>query len=96
MNSLFLTNTIQTTNFTKGKLNKIVNEQRVSIAKLESEIDSLDQYSSQENVLFTNLLIDESHSCEDQVINICNELGVDVAPDDLVATHPLPGEKENG
>ena len=77
-------------------LNNIVNEQRVTIAKLESEIDSLDQYSRRENVLFTNLLIDDAHSCEAQVIDICNELGVDVAPDDLVATHPLPGKKGKG
>ena len=74
-------------------LNCVVNDQSLKIAKLEADLDSLDQYSRRENVCFTNLLIDETHPCETQIINICHELGVDVTSDDFVATHPLPGKK---
>ena len=41
---------------------------------------------------FTNLLVDKDHPCEDQVVNLCSELGVDVVKEDLVAAHPLPGK----
>ena len=73
-----------------------VNDQKLSIANLEAELEALQQYSRRENVCFSNLKIDDDHTCEAQVIDICNELGVEVSPDDLVATHPLPGKKGRG
>ena len=73
---------------------KTVCDQNVTIANLEAAIDNLQQYSRRENVCFSNLKVDESNPCTDQVINICNELGVDVTPEDLVAAHPLPAGKK--
>lgn len=75
------------------RLNGVISLQNAQISKLEANIDSLDQYSRRENVCFTNLLVDSAHTCEDQVINMCGELGVTVTSDDFVATHPLPSKK---
>ena len=75
------------------ELNKLVDFQREQICQLGNELEALDQYSRRENVCFTNLLVDETHTCEQQVVNLCCELGVDVKPEDLVAAHPLKGKK---
>ena len=72
-----------------SELNKIVDQQREKICKLEVELEGLDQYSRRENVCFTNLLVDAEHSCEQQVVDLCGELRVDIKKDDLVAAHPL-------
>ncbi len=74
-------------------LKQTVNAQAHQIARLDKELDELNQYGRRENVCFTNLLVDESHTAETQVINLCHELGVEVTPDDLVASHPLPARK---
>ena len=76
-----------------SELNKIVDQQREKICKLEVELEGLNQYSRRENFCFTNLLVDAEHSCEQQVVDLCGELGVDIKKDDLVAAHPLKGKK---
>ena len=76
-----------------SELNKVVDLQREAICKLGVELEALDQYSRRENVCFTNLLVDDNHSCEQQVANLCSELGVEVKPEDFVAAHPLKGKK---
>ncbi len=75
------------------RLNGLVTLQNTTIAQLEANLDSLDQYSRRENVCFTNLLVDSSHTCEAQIIEMCGELGVTVTSEDFVATHPLPSKK---
>ncbi len=77
------------------QLTELVNMQSAALANFDANLDSLDQYSRRENVCFTNLLIDSTHSCEDQIVSLCNELGADVTSDDLVAAHPLPGKKNS-
>ena len=70
-----------------------VNTLQFRNAKLSAELDALDQYSRRENVCFSNIKVDGSNSCEDQVVNLCSELGVDITTEELVAAHPLPGKK---
>ena len=77
------------------ELKTTVNRLVFNNAKLSSELEALDQYSRRENICFTNLKVDSSNTCEKQVVNLCNELGVDISSDDLVAAHPLPGKKSN-
>ncbi len=76
-------------------LKQTLNDQAQQIARLDKELDELNQYGRRENVCFTNLLVDSSHIAETQVINLCHEIGVEVTPDDLVlvASHPLPARK---
>jgi len=76
-----------------SNLMKVVDRQADAISKLEVDLDNLDQYSRRENVCFTNLLVNEEKSCEDQVVLLCEQLGVDIAKNDLVAAHPLKGKK---
>ncbi len=75
------------------QLRRAVNDLTLSNAKLAADLEALDQYSRRENICFTNIKVDASHKCEDQVVALCNELGVDINTDDLVAAHPLPGKK---
>ncbi len=74
-------------------LRQTVNLQAQQIATLDKQLDELNRYGRCENVCFTNLLIDNDHTAETQVIGLCNELGVEVTPDDLVASHTLPARK---
>ena len=74
-------------------LRQTVGIQAQQIASLDKQLDELNQYGRRENICFTNLLIDDDHTAETQVISLCNELGVEVNPDDLVASHTLPARK---
>ncbi len=40
----------------------IMNLQAEYVSKLESDLEALDQYSRRENVCFTNLLVDGTHT----------------------------------
>ena len=59
-----------------SNLMKVVDRQAEAICKLEVELDNLDQYARRENVCFTNLLVNEERSCEDQVVLLCEQLKV--------------------
>ena len=74
-------------------LRQAINDLTKRNARLESDLEALDQYSRRENVCFTNIKVDSEHKCDDQVVALCNELGVDIVTSDLVAAHPLPGKK---
>ncbi|NRB81951.1 MAG: hypothetical protein HRU38_25390 [Saccharospirillaceae bacterium] len=73
-------------------LHAIINKQATQIANLDREIDDINQYGRRENVVFTNLKVDRNN-CKDQVIELCQELGVDVDTQDIVDAHPLPIKK---
>jgi FtsZ-binding cell division protein ZapB len=75
------------------QLRNAVNQLTMRNSRLEADLEALDQYSRRENVCFTNIKVDDDHKCDDQVVALCNELGVDVRTEDLVAAHPLPGKK---
>ena len=77
-------------------LKQTLNVQAHHIAELRQKCDDLDQYGRRENVCLTNLKVDEQHPCEQQVIELCNELGVTVEPSDVVAAHPLPSKRGRG
>ena len=62
-------------------------------ASLSKELDNLSQYTRRENICFTNLAVDDDHTCEEQVTNLCHELGVEVTHTDLVAVHPFKTKK---
>ena len=74
-------------------LKQVVNIQAAKISRLELKIDELDQYGRRDNVCFTNLKVDAQHPCEAQVVELCNQLGVEVTPTDIVAAHPLPAKR---
>ena len=76
-------------------LRQTVQDQLNYIHQLEREIDDLNQYGRRENVCFSNLLIDEDHTADQQVIDLCNEIGVEVKTEDLVDCHPLPAKRGN-
>ena len=71
----------------------VINNLLFENSKLKSDLDALDQYSRRENVCFTNVKVDSTHSCSDQIVKLCQELEVSVADTDLVAAHPLPTGK---
>ena len=74
-------------------LKQVINIQAAKLSRLELRTDELDQYGRRENVCFTNLKVDTDHPCDRQVIELCNELGVEVAMEDLVTAHPLPAKR---
>ena len=68
----------------------VVNRQAAYIADLDGEMDNLNQYGRRENVVFTNLLVSPGQSAENQVIELCKEIDVDVSPADIVGCYALP------
>ncbi len=77
-------------------LKQVINTQQGRISQLESQVYELNQYGRRENICFTNLKVDDGHPCEQQVINLCHEIGVEVKSEDLVAAHPLPTKGGQG
>ena len=76
-------------------LRQAFNDLTLRNVRLESDLEALDQYSRRENVCLTNIKVDNDNKCDEQVVALCNELGVDIKTDDLVAAHPLPGRRSN-
>ena len=70
----------------------IINKQAGTIATLDRELDDLNQYGRRENIVFTNLQVNKDNA-KSQVIELCQELGVDVQDEDLVDAHPLPSKR---
>lgn len=64
------------------------------MSTVDAEVDDLAQYGRRENIVFTNLLIDEHHDVPSQVVQLCKEIGVTVEPSDLVDAHPLPAAQD--
>ena len=61
---------------------------------MHQNIDDLEQYGRRENVCFSNLKFDEQElNTTTQVIDLCNELGVEVKESDFIDVHPLPSRK---
>ena len=77
-------------------LKQAMNTMSGRVIDLEGKLDELNQYGRRENVCFSNLKVDEEHTCEAQVINLCHEIGVEVTAEDLVAAHPLPTKGGQG
>ena len=77
-------------------LKQELNIQSHRVAELTQRCDDLDQYGRRENICFTNLKVTEELPCEQQVVNLCHELGVEVSPSDLVDAHPLPSKRGRG
>ncbi len=78
-------------------LKQTINQQSKIIAELDRQLDELNQYGRRENVVFSNILFDDStKTVGNQISELCNELGVDVQPEDYVDAHPLPGRKGKG
>ena len=76
-------------------MHSLFNGQATHVAQVEADLDNLAQYNRRENVVFTNLLIDEQHTVTDQVVNLCQEIGVDVEANDIVAAHALPTSRHS-
>ena len=74
-------------------LKENANLQAARICQLESELDDHHQYSRRENVVFTNLKAESDTHLVSQVIDLCDQLGVEVTKDDISAAHPLPARK---
>ena len=70
----------------------VVNRQAAFIAEIDGNIDELGQYGRRENVVFTNLKVNPDQKPEQQVIELCKEIDVQVADEDIVACHALPGK----
>ena len=77
-------------------LKQTLNVQAHHIAEITQKCDDLDQYGRRENVCFTNLKVTEERPCAQQVVELCHELGVEVATSDLVDAHPLPSKRGRG
>ena len=71
-------------------LKTVINCQATYIANLDSELDELSQYGRRENVVFSNLHTDTDHTPENQVMQLCKNIGVEIDRSDIVACHPLP------
>lgn len=71
------------------------NLQASQCARGQRDLDDLAQYGRRENVVFSNLSVydNKPDDVTSQAINLCQEIGVDVEPSDLVAAHPLPGPR---
>ncbi|KAL5249856.1 hypothetical protein ACHWQZ_G015800 [Mnemiopsis leidyi] len=77
-------------------LQKTANDQHRDIIRLHQELDDLQQYGRRENVCFSNVKFDERDptlSPMNQVITLCDGIGVEVTESDLVDVHPLPARK---
>ncbi|MCP4257198.1 MAG: hypothetical protein GY774_06685 [Planctomycetes bacterium] len=74
----------------KSSLNTAVQR----IVFLEKELDDLNQYNRRENVVFSNLKVEDQLTAEEQVIGLCDAIGVEVKPEDMVDVHPLPSGKK--
>ena len=77
-------------------LQKTANDQHRDIIRLHQELDDLQQYGRRENVCFSNVKFDEQDpalSPMNQVITLCDGIGVEVNESDLVDVHPLPAKK---
>ena len=74
-----------------NKLKLVANDQHEHIVRMHQNIDDLEQYGRRENVCFSNLKFDEQGlNPMTQVIDLCDERGVEVKESDLVDVHPLP------
>ena len=71
-------------------LKTIVNRQATYIANLDTELDDLGQYGRRENVVFSNLVVNDTTSAESQVIELCSSIGVSVHTSDIFACQFLP------
>ena len=76
-------------------LKTVVNRQATYIANLDVDLDELGQYGRRENVVFSNLYINDVTSPETQVVELCNKIGVTVHPSDIVACHVLPSKNDS-
>ena len=76
-------------------LKTVLNRQATYMANLDVELDELGQYGRRENVMFSNLHTDASHSPESQVIQLCKSLDVQIDPHDIVACHTLPSSNSS-
>lgn len=74
-------------------LRVVVTRQNTNISLLEREIDDQNQYNRRENVVFSNVNLGSETDCRKVVADLCNEIGADVEPDDLVDAHPLPNRR---
>lgn len=74
-------------------MKQVINSQASRISQLDSEIDGQNQYSRRENLVFTNLRVDDNNDVKSQVINLCKEINVDITTEDFVDAHVLPKNK---
>ena len=74
-------------------LKETANLQAAKIAHLEAGIDDASQYSRRENVVFTNLSATTNEQLVDDVISLCDQIGVSVEKNEICAAHPLPAKK---
>lgn len=68
-----------------------LNRQASYLAQLDSEVDNLGQYGRRENIVFSNLCVDEGQDVKGQIIELCKEVEVEVKDSDFVDAHVLPG-----
>ena len=73
-------------------MKSVLNRQAAYIAAIEGDIDDLGQYGRRENVVFTNLKVGPDQKPENQVIDLCKEINVQVSTEDIVACHALPAK----
>ena len=74
-------------------LKAIITKQASRVSNLERELDDLNQYNRRENVIFSNVTMDPGKSFKSQVAELCEEIGVNVSPEDMVDAHPLPNSR---
>ena len=76
-----------------AQMKSVINRQAAYIADLDANLDDMGQYGRRENVVFTNLLVNpDEQNVQAQIIELCNQIEVEVAPTDIVACHALPAQ----
>ncbi len=76
-------------------INSVINNQVALIADLEHELDGIGQFNRRSNVVFSNIRTSADVPAKTQIMELCNEIGVNVYDSSLISCHEQPSKTAN-
>ena len=73
-------------------------EQSTTIDSLRDRIVSLENHMRRDNLKFLNINLpdyDAAENCEDKIIRLCSDLGIQIENNDIVRTHHTGQKRRN-
>ncbi len=76
-------------------IKSVVNDQAALITDLEHELDDIGQFSRRNNIAFSNIRTSAEVPAKTQIMELCNEIGVNIYDSSFISCHNLPSKTAN-